>query len=321
MPSYSRKNIIRSDEVSTYHLVTRCVRRTFLCGKDFETGRNFEHRKDWIVKRLNFVLEKVFCIDLIAYTVMSNHVHFVATIRPDLAEILTDEEVIQRWWNLYPRKINGEYLSSPPPVLKQSFLMDKKWIQERRKRLSSLSWFMASIAEYIARKANKEDEVTGRFWEGRFKSQLLLDDKAVLAAATYVDLNPIRAKSAISLEESNFTSIQQRILELKTRSNDVYNKDFQSEFIRCYIFIKLKTPSLALDPSDYVGICTWKAAEILGKSSKDKENIFNLALKKIIPVVDHLDIDIVRRSKFAIGPRDKVVAFAKHRGVAHPHHA
>ncbi|MGF1726803.1 transposase [Photobacterium nomapromontoriensis] len=208
----ARKTQVSLVDTPYYHCVSRCVRRSFLCGKDPLTGKCFEHRRDWVEQRLLF-LAKVFAIDICAYAVMSNHTHVVLHVDSDYARSWSQEEVITRWHRL----CKGNYLSNTWLDKNQRSQMDKAQLlaveriaEDWRKRLYNISWFIRLLNEPIARQANKEDGCTGRFWEGRFKSQALLDEAALVACMAYVDLNPVRAGMAKTPETSAHTSIKKR---------------------------------------------------------------------------------------------------------------
>ena len=203
----ARKRQVHPETTPYYHVVSRCVRRAFLCGTDGD--RCFEHRRQWIVERLN-LLAQVFAIDVVAYAVMSNHVHLVVRLAPQRSAAWSDDEVIKRWSAVYgiPALVHASQDTDAPAAVKDAA---GDMIAVRRQRLGSLSWFMKCLNESIARRANREDGCTGAFWEGRFKSQALLDEKALLACMAYVDLNPIRAGTARTPEHSDYTSVRQRI--------------------------------------------------------------------------------------------------------------
>jgi hypothetical protein len=124
------------------------------------------------------------------------------------------EEVVRRWHQLYQGTLLSQKYHRGDKLSKGECISLDETVTIYRQRLYDISWLMRNLNEYIAREANKEDGCTGRFWEGRFKSQALLDESAVLACMAYVDLNPIRAKMEVTLETSKHTSIQYRIQAL-----------------------------------------------------------------------------------------------------------
>jgi putative transposase len=206
-----RSKYVREGEEGVYHCFSRCVRRAFLYGYDARTGRDFSHRKKWLVNRLR-KLAGIFAVEVCAYAVMENHYHVILRTRPDISAGWSDQEVAARWLRLFPR--NGGLRRRGKPTVEEqigALVSCPERIAVLRQRLGSLSWYMGQLNEFIARAANREDEVKGRFWESRFECQALLDEAAIAACMVYVDLNPVRAGRAKTPEESDFASIQERI--------------------------------------------------------------------------------------------------------------
>lgn len=199
-----RKFLVDPTVTPFYHCISRCVRRALLCGD------GHAHRKQWIEERLQ-KLAGIFAIDICGFAVMDNHLHVLLRLNQEAAEAWTAEEVAQRWLELCPpRGTDGKPLS----VTKQWIadrVQDAPWIAETRRRLNDLGWFMKSLKEPIARRANREEECTGAFWEGRFKSIAILDEASLLATCAYIDLNPVAAGIAATPEKSPHTSLKSRV--------------------------------------------------------------------------------------------------------------
>ena len=208
---FPRRRYVKEGTVAVYHCFSRCVRRAFLCGFDPISRRDFSHRKAWIVERLRF-LASIFAIEVCAYAVLDTHYHSILRSRPDIAASWSNQEVAARWLTLFPNYYKNKNKPDTPTDHQIATLaLDSQRIAQLRIRLSSISWFMGRLNEFIARAANSEENLKGRFWESRFKCLPLLDLAAIAACMVYVDLNPIRAGIAPTPELSDFTSIQDRI--------------------------------------------------------------------------------------------------------------
>ena len=252
---YPRARIVDSSTAGFYHCISRCVRRAFLCGDEHD------HRRQWIEQRLAELLD-IFTIEACAYAIMSNHLHLILKTDPKAARALTDLEVARRWIQLYPAQLHRrtQAAGSPADACRvetayfQSILADHRKIARWRTRLASISWFNKLLKEPIARRANREDNCTGHFWEGRFKSIRLLDRAAVLACMVYVDLNPMRAGIAKALQECSFTSILHRLKVLRRPDRRRRRRPRRTRWARITLTLIPINALFSLSTSEYVSL-------------------------------------------------------------------
>ena len=205
-----RSKLVCVDDTPFYHVTSRCVRRSFLCGIDHVSGADYSHRRLFIEQRIH-LLSSIFAIDIAAYAVMSNHLHLAIKLSPEAIEDWTDREVVNRWLSLFKGTLLIQKYHQGLMLNKAEQQTVSETIDCYRQRLANLGWFMKCLNEPIARMANKEDGCTGHFWEGRYGSEALLTEEALLSCMAYVDLNPVRAKMAATPEQSDHTSIKERI--------------------------------------------------------------------------------------------------------------
>lgn len=253
----ARSQLVPPGSDGTYHCVQRCVRRAFLCGVDDYTGKSFEYRKQWVEERLR-LLSQCFAVSIHAYAVMSNHLHIVVQLAPGAAAAWSDADVAARWVRLFPPRQDADEAFEAKC---HRLMADPERLQRIRGRLCDLSWLMRCLAEPIARRANREDRCKGRFWEGRFKAQRLCDERALLAAMAYVDLNPVRAGIAHGLEDSAHTSARVRVVQAGT-APEASTKPLGP-------ILGVLQPSLAITTADYLQILDWTGRQLApGKRGK-----------------------------------------------------
>ena len=232
MARLARVEVFAADEVAIVHVMNRTVRRCFLLGDDAVTGKNYDHRKVWIDEQLVHQA-KHFGIDLLCQAIMSNHIHLILRSRPDVVKQWSNEEVARRWLMLCPERRDEKRRPLEPTEFEvNSIVSNKEKLATVRSRLSDISWWMRLLSQNIAQRANREDSEVGKFWQARYRAVRLLDETAILACAAYVDLNPIRAAMAQTIETSDFTSAQKRFSVFGVRFSENTGEDSATDKIR-----------------------------------------------------------------------------------------
>ena len=113
MARTNRRDLLSEGEIQVVHCVNRCVRRAFLCGRDPLTGTDYEHRRELIRQRLEF-LAGVMGVEVLGYAVMSNHFHCILRSRHDVVATWSDESVAMKWWMLCPARKNTDGSPAEP---------------------------------------------------------------------------------------------------------------------------------------------------------------------------------------------------------------
>jgi hypothetical protein len=223
MVARARRKLLGRFRQAIYHCTARCVRQMFLCGLDPLTGQDYTYRRNWIIRREE-QLAALFAIDIEFRAELRTHLHLVLRTMPEVARRWSDREVAVRW--LTATRLAKSF-SNDLPVVKEKLIEDlvknKAKIEQIRRRLASVSWFMGFLCENVGRRANAEENRKGHFWQSRFRCRECTDQNAVLVCGIYVDLNLIRAGEADSLEGSPYTSIFQR-LQARNQPKDALNR-------------------------------------------------------------------------------------------------
>ena len=253
MARLARAEVFDPNEVAILHICARVVRRFFLFGFDPFTGRNHDHRKVWIEDQLK-LLAANFGIDLLGMAILSNHFHLILRSRPDVVATWDDTEATRRWLMLCPKRKKSDRSPEEPNEFELNTIRnDPAKLTAIRKRLSDVSWWMRLLCQNIGTRANQEDKQTGKFFQGRFRAVRILDEETLLACAAYVDLNPIRAAMAETVELSEYTSVQRRVQALQQQNSPTTGNDRRADSFLAPLTIDEK--------NDPMGACANRSRE------------------------------------------------------------
>jgi hypothetical protein len=335
MVASARRKLLGDQRQAVFHCWNRCVRRAFLCGRDPHTKRDYSHRRSWIVGREE-QLASLFAIDIEFRAELSNHLHLVLRTMPRVAKRWTPEEVVRRWLTITRlAKYFRDDVPAPDPQKVAELARDKKLVAKLRRRLSSISWFMGTLCENIARRANREDGCTGRFFESRFGCRECTDVNGILLCGIYVDLNVYRAGEVDDPLGSPHTSVYQRLQAQGQRKQAAHRPDGWlgeltlrperkgDEALADGSRTGRRASDLGLLPislASYVQLLQWTAHQL---TSGQRETI----PADLVTVLDHFDVqqdhwldtvaDYASAFGHAVGRADSLAAVAERMDLQH----
>lgn len=304
-----------------FHCSARCVRGAMLWGMDERSGRDYSYRQQWALDKLSELAE-VFTISVCAYALMPNHYHLVLYVNADQAQNLSDADVALRWGRLFKLPESLQQAASggcSASELAQAQLV----LQDLRNRLSDISWYLRSFNEAMARRINREDDCHGRFWEGRFKSQAILDQAALLACCLYVDLNPLRAGLVTGLQQATATALYQRSLaQAWSKQRDQATASSPALPLHPFAADINAAPASGLPFSytDYFAVAEWTVQQLQTQASSVSDTNSRQAVPALLSQLGferasflaYMQAHALRRGS-VIGQLERLRAYSEHR--------
>jgi len=167
-----------------YHCVTRVVDRRFA----------FEQADKEKFRTLMRMQENFTGCRVLAYCLMSNHVHLLLEVPPMQEGGLSDEELLRRMKALHNEVAVAEVAKRLGELRKAGRDAAARELHESiTYRMHDLGEFMKALLQRFSRWFNTSHQRTGTLWESRFKSVLVEEGIAARTMAAYIDLNPVRA--------------------------------------------------------------------------------------------------------------------------------
>ncbi len=193
-----RKRMVVHGRDGVYHLMSRCCLGEHL----LEDGE-----KEMLVRMMR--RQAAFCgVDLLAYSIMSNHFHILARVRHEKPQ--TDEELLRRFRLLHEGSRLSPY-SMTPDALEKALERNDNLAQRVRDallaRMGDVSVFMRELKQRFTIWYNHQNGNHGTLWMERFKSLVVEPSlQAMATVAAYIDLNAVRAKQVDDPADYRFCS-------------------------------------------------------------------------------------------------------------------
>ena len=177
-----RKARIIEEGAAYYHTMSRVVDRRFV----------FDEAERERVRKLMRAVAGFSGVDVLTYTVLSNHFHLVVYV-PEAHEI-TDVELGRRLGLIYDRTIVESVMAQLASMREAGNEAGAEELKRQyTRRMNKLPEFMKMFKQGVSLSYNRRHGRKGTLWEERYRSVLLGEGRSLVAATAYVDLNAVRA--------------------------------------------------------------------------------------------------------------------------------